>query len=60
MSIRELVESWRPRYLWANRKEKGRILDEFVRRIREVTLRHAGKAWSASFSTTLRSFHLTV
>lgn len=30
MSIRELVKSWRPRYLWANRKEKGRILEEFV------------------------------
>ncbi len=30
MNIRELVESWRPRYLRANRKEKGRILDEFA------------------------------
>jgi len=29
-SIRELVESWRPRYLGASRKEKSRILDEFV------------------------------
>ncbi|MBC7344826.1 MAG: hypothetical protein H5U03_05320 [Clostridia bacterium] len=29
-SIRELVESWRPRYLEASRKEKSRILDEFV------------------------------
>lgn len=29
-SIRELVESWRPRYLRASRKEKTRILDEFV------------------------------
>ena len=30
MSIRELVESWRPRYLRANRKEKGWNLEEFV------------------------------
>jgi len=30
MSIRELVESWRPRYVEASRKEKSRILDEFV------------------------------
>ena len=29
-SIRELVESWRPRYLGASRKEKSQILDEFV------------------------------
>ena len=29
-SIRELVESWRPRYLKASCKEKSRILDEFV------------------------------
>ena len=30
MSIRELVESWRSRYLRASRNEKGRILDELV------------------------------
>ena len=30
MSIRELVESWRPRYVEASRKEKSRILDEFA------------------------------
>ena len=29
-SMRELVESWRPRYLGASRKEKGLILDESV------------------------------
>ncbi len=29
-SIRELVESWRPRYLKASRKQKTKILDEFV------------------------------
>jgi len=29
-SIAELVESWRPRYLRASRKEKSLILDEFV------------------------------
>jgi len=29
-SIRELVEGWQPRYLKASRKEKSRILDEFV------------------------------
>jgi hypothetical protein len=29
-SIAELVETWRPRYLRASRKEKTRILDEFV------------------------------
>lgn len=29
-SIAELVESWRPRYLRASRKEKTRILEEFV------------------------------
>lgn len=28
--LRELVERWRPRYLWTSRKEKGRILNEFV------------------------------
>jgi len=27
---RELLEAIRPRYLQANRAEKGRILDEFV------------------------------
>lgn len=30
MSIRELVESWWPRYVGANHKETSRILDEFV------------------------------
>ena len=30
MSIREVVESWRLRYLRASRNEKGRILEEFV------------------------------
>ena len=29
-SIAELGESWRPRYLRASRKEKSRILNEFV------------------------------
>jgi hypothetical protein len=29
-SLEELVRAWRPRYLRANRKEKTRILDEFV------------------------------
>ena len=29
-SIRELVEGWRPRYIGASRKEKSRILDEFM------------------------------
>ncbi len=29
-SIRELVESWRPRYLKASRRQKTKILDEFV------------------------------
>ena len=29
-SIRDLEESWRPRYAEASRKEKSQILDEFV------------------------------
>ena len=40
MSIRELVESWRPRYLRASQKEKSRILEEFV----AVTLYHRKSA----------------
>jgi len=29
-SVEELVQAWRPRYLKAKRKEKAKILDEFV------------------------------
>ena len=29
-SVEELIKAWRPRYRKASRKEKGRILDEFV------------------------------
>jgi len=29
-SIRELVDTWRPRYLGASPKEKTKILNEFV------------------------------
>ncbi|MCD6540366.1 hypothetical protein J7K76_00825 [Candidatus Bipolaricaulota bacterium] len=29
-SIEELVNTWRPRYLRASRKEKTKVLDEFV------------------------------